>query len=46
MIFRSGYFFGGGLFMCGCRRFSQIVVLVICHLPSTKVVGGNLYGGA
>ena len=32
--------------MCGCRRFSQIVVLVICHLPSTKVVGGNLYGGA
>ena len=22
------------------------MVLVICRLPSTKVVGGNLYGGA
>ena len=30
----------------GCIKFSQIVVLVIWHLPSTKVVGGNLYGWA
>nr|POE97379.1 hypothetical protein CFP56_31070 [Quercus suber] len=28
------------------RKFSQIVVSVICPLPSIKAVGGNLYGGA
>ena len=47
MIFRSGFFFGGGFIYVWLQKiFTDFVVLVICHLPSAKVVGGNLYGGA